>query len=48
MTQCGNELIAHTFERIAMLPLVELGTVAFDPTNLKRERLWLTVGHSQQ
>jgi len=47
MTQCGNEPVAHTFERIAMLPLVALGTVAFDPTNLKRERLWLTVGHSQ-
>ncbi len=47
MTHCGNELIAHTFERIAMLPLAALGTVAFDPTSDKRERLRLTVGHSQ-
>ena len=47
MTHCGNELIARMFERTEMLPLVELGTVAFDPTNLKRERLWPTVGHSQ-
>ncbi len=47
MLHCGNELIAHTFERIAMLPLAALGTVAFDQTSLKRERLRLTVGHSQ-
>ncbi len=47
MAECGNELIAHTFERIAMLPLAALGTVAFDPTSHRRERLRLTVGHSQ-
>lgn len=47
MTHCGNELIAHTFERIAMLPLAALGTVAFEQTSDKRERLRLTVGHAQ-
>ncbi|QMU57346.1 MAG: FCD domain-containing protein [Boseongicola sp.] len=47
MHDCGNDLIAHTFERIAMLPLTALGTLAFDKTNYKRERMRLTVGHSQ-
>ena len=30
-----------------MLPLTALGTLAFDQTTLKRERMRLTVGHSQ-
>jgi GntR family transcriptional regulator, vanillate catabolism transcriptional regulator len=47
MAECGNELIAHTFERIRRLPLTALGTLAFDPANLERERMRLTVGHSQ-
>ena len=47
MYQCGNDLIAHTFERIAMLPLTGLGTLAFGKTSLRRERMRLTVGHSQ-
>ena len=47
MYHCGNDLIAHTFERIAMLPLTGLGTLAFDKTNWRRERMRLTVGHSQ-
>lgn len=47
MEECGNDLIAHTFERISMLPLTALGTLAFDKTNLRRERMRLTVGHSQ-
>lgn len=47
MNECGNDLIAHTFERIAMLPLTALGTLAFDKTNQRREHMRLTVGHSQ-
>ena len=47
MKKCGNDLIAHTFERIAMLPLTGLGTLVFDTTNPRRERMRLTVGHSQ-
>ena len=47
MTHCGNELIAHTYERIAMLPLAAIGTVAFDQASDRHERLRLTVGHSQ-
>ena len=47
MNDCGNDLIGHTFERIAMLPLTGLGTLAFDKTNWRRERMRLTVGHSQ-
>jgi GntR family transcriptional regulator of vanillate catabolism len=47
MAECGNDLIAHAFERIAMLPLTALGSFAFDPTSPKRERMRLTVGHSQ-
>lgn len=47
MDHCGNELISHTFERIRHLPLAALGTLAFDPTDIKRERMRLTVGHSQ-
>lgn len=47
MHECGNDLIAHAFERIARLPLTALGTLAFDRTTLKRERMRLTVGHSQ-
>ena len=44
---CGNELISHAFERIAMLPMAGLGTLVFDHSNFKRERMRLTVGHSQ-
>jgi GntR family transcriptional regulator, vanillate catabolism transcriptional regulator len=47
MAECGNDLIAHTFERIRHLPLTALGTLAFDPANLEREHMRLTVGHSQ-
>lgn len=47
MRECGNDLIAHTFERIAMLPLTGLGALAFDKTSWRRERMRLTVGHSQ-
>ncbi len=47
MEECGNDLVAHVFERIAMLPLAALGTLAFDPTDYRRQRMRLTVGHSQ-
>ena len=47
MFECGNDLIAHTYERIRHLPLAALGTLAFDEANLERERMRLTVGHSQ-
>lgn len=47
MHDCGNDLVGHAFERIARLPLTALGTLAFDRTTLKRERMRLTVGHSQ-
>lgn len=47
MDRCGNDVIAHAFERIAMLPLTALGTLVFDSTNPRRERMRLTVGHSQ-
>ena len=47
MFECGNELIAHAFERIARLPMTALGSMAFDRSTLKRERMRLTVGHSQ-
>lgn len=47
MRECGNDVIGHAFERIAMLPLAPLGTLAFEVTDSKRERMRLTVGHSQ-
>ncbi len=47
MTSCGNELIGHTFERIAMLPYAALGTLAFEKADFRHERMRLTVGHSQ-
>ncbi|ABD56705.1 GntR family transcriptional regulator [Jannaschia sp. CCS1] len=47
MQKCGNDLIAHTFERIAMLPLAKLGSLVFDRGAPQRERMRLTVGHSQ-
>lgn len=47
MRECGNELINHAFERIAMLPMASLGTLAFDPSDFARQRMRLTVGHSQ-
>jgi GntR family transcriptional regulator of vanillate catabolism len=47
MQGCGNELIGYAFERIAMLPMAALGTLAFDHSDLKRQRMRLTVGHSQ-
>lgn len=45
--RCGNDLIAHTYERIAMLPLAALGALAFDRASFRRQRMRLTVGHSQ-
>ncbi|MAZ16676.1 GntR family transcriptional regulator [Oricola sp.] len=47
MMECGNELIAHTYERIRHLPFAELGTLAFENANYERERTRLTVGFSQ-
>lgn len=47
MTECGNELIALTFERLRHLPLAALGTLAFENTDYERERTALTVGYSQ-
>ena len=47
MHNCGNDVIAHAYERIAFLPLAALGTLVFDPANTKREKMRLTVGHSQ-
>lgn len=47
MQSCGNPMIAHTFERIRRMPLMALGTLAFEPAGAERERLRLTVGHSQ-
>lgn len=48
MSGCGNEFIAHTFERIRRLPLTALGTLSFAKiVSPARERLRLTVGHSQ-
>ncbi len=47
MQRCGNELVGHAFERIALLPMTALGTLAFDQTTLERQRMRLTVGHSQ-
>lgn len=44
---CGNALIAHTFERIAMLPMTALGTLAIKKMDFRRERMRLTVGHTQ-
>ena len=47
MRACGNDLIAHAFERIAMLPFAALGALSFEATDPRRERMRLTVGHSQ-
>lgn len=47
MWNCGNDVIAHAYERIAFLPLTALGTLVFDPANTRREKLRLSVGHSQ-
>lgn len=47
MNGCGNDLIAHAYDRIRHLPFAELGTLAFERTVLKRDRIRLTVGHSQ-
>ncbi|MDN2579037.1 FCD domain-containing protein [Aquibium sp. ELW1220] len=47
MTGCGNDLIAHAYERIRHLPFAALGTLAFEPTLEKRDRIRLSVGHSQ-
>lgn len=47
IADCGNDLIGHTFERIAMLPMAALGTLAIKKMNLRREQMRLTVGHSQ-
>lgn len=47
MMDCGNEFVLKSYERIQHLPLLALGTFAFDPTQLARERMRLTVGHAQ-
>ncbi|MGR3502473.1 GntR family transcriptional regulator [Pseudaestuariivita sp.] len=47
MKGCGNDLILHTFERIAALPFAKLGSLVFEGTNPRRQHMRLTVGHSQ-
>ncbi len=47
MNECGNQFIGMSFERIKMLPMLTLGTFAFDRDNIERERIRMTVGHSQ-
>ena len=47
IADCGNDLIGHTFERIAMLPMAALGTLAIKKMDFRREQMRLTVGHSQ-
>lgn len=47
MEACGNDLIAHSFARIAMLPLTGLGVLSFVAAEPHLERMRLTVGHSQ-
>jgi len=47
MRDCGNDVIGHTFERIARLPMTGLGSLAIKKMNFRRERMRLTVGHSQ-
>ena len=47
MHDCGNEFVRASFERIEHLPMLSLGAFAFDPTQLERERMRLTVGHAQ-
>lgn len=47
MGRCGNELIAHTFARISMLPFAGLGALVTTAATLEQERLRLTVGHAQ-
>lgn len=47
MSECGNDLIAHAYERIRHMPFAALGTLAFERTLQRRDRIRLTVGHSQ-
>ncbi|QKV17890.1 GntR family transcriptional regulator [Oricola thermophila] len=47
MHECGNGMIAHTFERIRHLPFAALGTLAFENADHERERTRLMVGYSQ-
>lgn len=47
MYDCDNEFIRDSYERLQHLPMLSLGAFAFDPTQLDRERMRLTVGHAQ-
>jgi GntR family transcriptional regulator of vanillate catabolism len=47
MYDCNNEFIRASYERLQHLPMLSLGAFAFDPTQLERERMRLTVGHAQ-
>lgn len=44
---CGNSWIGHAYERVSHLKLLGVGSFAFDRVNIERERLHITISHSQ-
>lgn len=44
---CGNDWIGYSYERVSHLKLLGVGTFAFDRVNVERERLHITISHSQ-
>lgn len=47
MNFCGNDFIPFTLAKLETLPMLKIGSVAFNRHNVERELLRLTVGHAQ-
>lgn len=47
LSHCGNEFIAQCFERIKHIPIVTPGHFALNEDKMDKERIRVTVGHSQ-
>ncbi len=47
MSECGNAYLPFTYSRLENLPLLKLGVLVFNRANIEREKLRMTVGHTQ-
>ncbi|MBW8640104.1 GntR family transcriptional regulator [Hoeflea sp. WL0058] len=47
MHSCGNDYLPFTLAKLESLPMLKIGSVAFNRKNVERELLRLTVGHTQ-
>ena len=47
MNECGNAYLPFTYSRLENLPLLKLGVLVFNRSNIEQEKLRMTIGHTQ-